>query len=158
MATTFQADLEKLLGLNQVSYKYNLDKTTLFHEAIANDRGRVRRGGPDNEQKAFATSLGDKGPLMFYTDPDCTGRRTKDTFAVKWPEVADEIWFKADLNPFEPEKYEALLKRVVQHLNDKHASLYVKDVFMGADPSFTVPYRFVGEFATHAMFVDNMFP
>lgn len=155
---SYQADLEKLLGLKTVSYKYNLSKTELFHEAIANDKGRVTRGGPDNAQKAFPTVLGDKGPLVYYTDPDCTGRRTKDTFAVAWPEVENEIWFKADLGKYDPAKYEGLLKRLAQHLNDKKATLYVKDVFMGSDPDFAVPYRFVGEYATHASFVDNMFP
>lgn len=155
---SFQADLEKLLGLKTVSYKYNLSKTELFHEAIANDKGRVKRGGPDNAQKAFPTVLGDKGPLVYYTDPDCTGRRTKDTFAVAWPEVENEIWFKADLGKYDPAKYEGLLKSLAKHLNDKKASLYVKDVFMGSDPDFAVPYRFVGEYATHAAFVDNMFP
>ncbi|MES2683194.1 MAG: phosphoenolpyruvate carboxykinase (ATP), partial [Pseudomonadota bacterium] len=129
-----------------------------FHEAIANDKGRVTKGGPDNAQKAFPTVLGDKGPLVYYTDPDCTGRRTKDTFAVAWPEVENEIWFKADLGKYNPEKYEGLIKRLAQHLNDKKATLYVKDVFMGSDPDFAVPYRFVGEYATHASFVDNMFP
>jgi len=156
--TSFQADLEKLFGLKTVSYKYNLGKTELFHEAIANDRGRVKRGGGSDEQKAFPTILGDKGPLVYYTDPDCTGRRTKDTYAVKWPEVADEIWFKADLNPYDPDKYQGLLKRVIAHLNEKKGTLYVKDLFMGSDPDFAVPYRFVGEYATHAMFCHNMFP
>ncbi len=155
---TFQADLEKLLGLKTVTYKYNLSKPELFHEAIANDKGRVRRDGPSDAQKAFATKLGVDGPLVYYTDPDCTGRRTKDTYAVKWPEVADQLWFKADLNGYDPDQYQSLLKRVVAHLNDKQAALYVKDVFMGSDPDFAVPYRFVGEYATHAMFVDNMFP
>jgi phosphoenolpyruvate carboxykinase (ATP) len=156
--TSFQADLEKLFGLKTVSYKYNLGKTELFHEAIAHDRGRVKRGGGSNEQKAFPTILGDQGPLVYYTDPDCTGRRTKDTYAVKWPEVADEIWFKADLNPYDPEKYEGLLKRVIAHLNESRRTLYVKDLFMGSDADFAVPYRFVGEYATHAMFCHNMFP
>jgi phosphoenolpyruvate carboxykinase (ATP) len=155
---TLQADLEKLFGLKGVSYTYNLSKEELFHEAIANDRGRVKRDGPSNAQKAFPTKLGVKGPLVYYTDPDCTGRRTKDTYAVKWPEVADEIWFKADLNPYDPDKYQGLLKRVVEHLNSKRGTLYVKDVFMGNDPALAVPYRFIGEYATHAMFVDNMFP
>ena len=155
---SFQADLEQLFGLNNVSYKYNLGKDELFHEGIANDRGRVRHDGPDDEQKAFATSLGVNGPLVYYSDPDCTGRRTKDAFAVAWPEVEDEIWFKADLGRYDPAKYERLLKRVVAHLNEKAGTLYVKDVFMGADPDFAIPYRFVGEFATHAMFAHNMFP
>jgi phosphoenolpyruvate carboxykinase (ATP) len=158
MLMTFQADLEKLFGLKNVSYKYNLSKEDLFHEAIKNDRGRVKKGGPSDAQKAFPTKLGVAGPLVYYTDPDCTGRRTKDTYAVKWPEVADEIWFKADLNPYDPTAYEGLLKRVVEHVNARKSTLYVKDVFMGSDEGFAVPYRFVGEYATHAAFADNMFP
>jgi phosphoenolpyruvate carboxykinase (ATP) len=156
--TDFRADLEKLLGLKTVSYKYNLSKEALFTEAIANDRGRVRKEGPNNEPKAFATKLGLQGPLVYYTDPDCTGRRVKDTYAVCWPEVADVIWWKDDVQRYDPAKYTGLLERVVAHLNAKKAQLYVKDVFMGADPDFAIPYRFVGEYATHASFAHNMFP
>ena len=155
---SFAADLEKLFGLKDVSYKYNLSKEELFGEAIKNDRGRIKKDGPSNAQKAYPTKLGVKGPLVFYTDPDCTGRRTKDTYAVAWPEVADEIWFKADLNKYDPAKYEGLLKRVVAHVNAKKGTLYVKDLYMGSDADFAVPYRFVGEYATHAMFCHNMFP
>jgi phosphoenolpyruvate carboxykinase (ATP) len=156
--TDFKAELKTLLGLDTVTYKYNLSKDELFWEAIRNDRGRVKKGGPSDAQKAYPTKLGIKGPLVYYTDPDCTGRRVKDTFAVKWPEVADVIWWKDDVQPYDPEKYQGLLKRVVAHLNAKKASLYVKDVFVGADPDFALPYRFVGEYATHAMFAHNMFP
>lgn len=154
----FAKDLEKLFGLTSVNYKYGLNKEQLFHEAIANDRGRVKKDGPSNAQKAFPTKLGTKGPLVYYTDPDCTGRRVKDTYSVAWPEVVDQIWWKADMQQYDPAKYQGLLKRVVEHLNQKKATLYVKDVFVGADPDFAIPYRFVGEYATHAMFAHNMFP
>lgn len=154
----FAAELQRLLGLKNCTYKYNLTKEELFHEAIRSDRGRVRRDGPSNEQKCFPTKLGTNGPLVYYTDPDCTGRRVKDTYAVKWPEVADVIWWKDDVQAFDPAKFTALLERVVAHLNQKGGHLYVKDVFMGADPDFAVPYRFVGEYAVHAMFAHNMFP
>lgn len=157
LAADFRHDLEAI-GLKTVSYKYNLSKDELFHEAIRNDRGRVKKGGPSNEQKAFATKLGVKGPLLYYTDPDCTGRRVKDTYSVAWPEVVDQIWWKADMQQYDPAKYQGLLKRVIDHLNAKKATLYVKDVFVGADPAFAIPYRFVGEYATHAMFAHNMFP
>jgi phosphoenolpyruvate carboxykinase (ATP) len=151
-------ELEKLFGLKTVTYKAGLAKEALFNEAIANDRGRVKKDGPGTAQKAFATKLGLKGPLVYYTDPDCTGRRVKDTYSVKWPEVADVIWWKDDMQPYDPKKYTGLLKRVVEHLNAKKATLYVKDVFVGADPEFALPYRFVGEYAAHAMFAHNMFP
>ncbi|MEM7305703.1 MAG: phosphoenolpyruvate carboxykinase (ATP) [Planctomycetota bacterium] len=152
------ADLEKLLGLKNCQYKANLSKEELFHEAIANDRGRVREGGPDDEQKAFPTKLGVNGPLVYYSDPSCTGRPVQDTFAVAWPELSERIWWKPDFKQFDPDKYEGLLKRVVEHLNAKGGTLYVKDVYCGYDPAYAVPYRFVGEYATHAMFAHNMFP
>jgi phosphoenolpyruvate carboxykinase (ATP) len=156
--TDFRTDLESLLGLAGVTYRYGLSKEELFHAAIAGDRGRVRKGGGFDEQKAFPTKLGVKGPLVYYTDPDCTGRPVKDTFAVAWPEVEPEVWWKADLQKFDPAKFTGLLKRVVEHLNAKKATLYVKDVLAGTDPAYSVPYRFVGEYATHAMFAHNMFP
>ena len=152
------AALEQKLGLTGISYKINLSKEELFHESIANDRGRVKHGGPDSAQKTFATKLGVDGPLVFYSDPACTGRPVNDTFAVDWPEVSDQVWWKNDFKAFDPDHYEGLLKRVVQHVNARGGQLYVQDVFAGADASFSVPYRFVGEYAVHAMFAHNMFP
>lgn len=155
---SFEADLKTLFGLDTVTYQYDLSKAALFDAAIAHDRGRIERGGATDVQKAYPTKLGKNGPLAYYTDPDCTGRRVKDTYAVAWPEVADMIWFKDDLNRYDPDRYQVLLKRVVEHCNRRRSTLYVKDVFMGSDPEFAVPYRFVGEYATHALFTQNMFP
>ena len=152
------AALERKLGLKNVGYKHNLSKEQLFHEAIANDRGRVKLDGPDNEQKAFPTKLGVNGPLMFYTDPTCTGRPVDDTFGVAWPEIEGDVWWKDNFKAFDPDKYEGLLKRVVQHVNERGGDLYVQDVCAGVDPEYAVPYRFVGEYATHAMFAYNQFP
>lgn len=155
---SIQEELRSLLGLSRVSYKHNLGKDELFREAIRNDRGRVRKDGPDNEQKAHATKLGDQGPLVYYTDPSCTGRPVQDTFGVAWPEYEDQVWWKADFQKYNPDSYQGLLKRVVEHLNNRQASLYVQDVYCGTDPAYANPYRFVGEYATHAMFAHNMFP
>ncbi len=150
--------LERQLGLRNLQYKHNLSKEALFHEAIENDRGRVEVGGPDDARKAFATKLGVNGPLMFYTDPTCTGRPVDDTFAVGWPDIADQVWWKDNMKAFDPDRYEALLARVIRHLNERGRHLYVQDVFAGVDPAYAVPYRFIGEYATHAMFAHNQFP
>ncbi len=146
------------LCFTEVTFKHNLSKEALFHESIANDRGRTRLGGPFTDQKSFPTKLGVQGPLLYYTDPTCTGRPVNDTFAVAWPEIKDDIWWKDSLKAFDPDKYQGLLKRVVDHLNRCRASLYVQDVYAGTDPSYAVPYRFMGEYAVHAMFAQNMFP
>ena len=152
------ATLEKKFGLVNLAYRHNLPKDVLFHEALRNDRGRVRKDGPDDEQKAFATRLGVGGPLVFLTDPTCTGRPVDDTYGVAWPEVEGEVWWKSNFKPFDPLLHQSLLERVVAHLNRRGGTLYVQDVYAGSDPVYSVPYRFVGEYATHAMFAHNMFP
>ncbi|RMF24817.1 MAG: phosphoenolpyruvate carboxykinase (ATP) [Deltaproteobacteria bacterium] len=154
----YQQELKSRFGLDAAEYRYNLDKKTLFHEALANDRGRIRPDGPDDEPKAYATKLGDAGPLVFYTDPSCTGRPVQDTFGVAWPEFEDRVWWKADFQQFDPGKFEPLVKRVVEHLNSRGKALYVKDVYCGTDPSYAVPYRLVSEYASHSFFAHNMFP
>ena len=150
--------LEHGIGLKGVEFRHNLPKSRLFEDAVANDRGRVRPGGPDTDRKCFPTRLGAAGPLVFYTDPTCTGRPVDDTFAVAWPEIEGEVWWKDNLKPCDPDRYEGLLRRVVRHVNARGAPLYVQDVFAGTDPAYSVPYRFVGEYAVHAMFAHNMFP
>ncbi len=152
------AELNELFGLSGVSIKHALTQDELFAAAIENDRGFVSRDGDGDEQKAFATALGADGPLVYYTDPTCTGRPTQDTFAVARPEVADEVWWKPDFGQFDPDKFDALLPRVIEHLNTKAGTLYSTDVFCGWDPEFAEPYRFVGEYATHAYFCNIMFP
>jgi len=154
----FRGELKQSLGLDTVEYKYGLGKEALFKEAIRYDRGRIREDGDDDEPKAYATKLGVEGPLIFYSDPSCTGRPVQDTFGVAWPEVEDKVWWKDDFKRFDPAHVEPLVARVARHLNDRRATLYVKDVFCGWDPAYAVPYRFVGEYATHAMFAHNMFP
>ena len=90
-------------------------------------------------RRPFRPSSASKGPLVFYTDPTCTGRPVNDTFAVAWPEIESEVWWKDNMKPFDPDKYEGLLKRVVQHVNDRGGHLYVQDVYAGADPAYSIP-------------------
>ena len=130
----------------------------LFDEAIANDRGWVNPDGDGTDQKAFATALGVDGPLVYYSDPTCTGRPTKDTFVVARPNVVDDVWWKPEIQQFDPANFDALIPRVIDHLNTKQATLYTTDVFCGWDESFSEPYRFIGEYATHAYFCNIMFP
>ncbi len=152
------AQLEQLLGLTTVTLRHNLDKTALFHAAIENDRGRIHKNGADDAQKAYATALGVDGPLVFYSDPTCTGRPVQDTYGVKHPEIADDIWWKADFQPLAPTHFDGLLARVAAHLNAKQAQLFVQDVYSGWDARYALPYRVVAEYATHAYFAHIMFP
>ena len=145
-------------GLTDTTFAYDLSQDELFAEAIANDRGFVRSDSTGDDQKAFSTKLGTDGPLVYYTDPTCTGRPTQDTFAVARPEIDEQIWWKPDFKRFDPDHFDALLPRVIDHLNAKAANLYVTDVFCGWDADYAEPYRFIGEYATHAYFCNIMFP
>jgi len=155
---TVADQLHTQFGLTTPNLQIGLSQDDLFHAAIENDRGRVTADGGDDQQKAFATKLGVDGPLVYYSDPTCTGRPTKDTFAVARPEVIDTVWWKPGFAQFDPERFDALLGRVIEHLNERESTLYVADVFCGWDPDFAEPYRFVGEYATHAYFCNIMFP
>ena len=150
--------LRDQFGITTPNIKVGLTQDELFDAAIANDKGRISIDGPGDDHKAYATALGADGPLIYYTDPTCTGRPVNDTFAVARAEVVDTIWWKPGFAQFDPAKFDALLPRVIAHLNETQATLYTTDVFCGWDPDFTQPYRFVGEYATHAYFCNIMFP
>ena len=152
------AQLEAALGLEAADVRYGLSQDELFAAAVALDRGRVRPGGGDDEPKAHPTALGADGPLVFYSDPSCTGRPVADTFCVDRASVTDAVWWKTGFARFEPERFDALAARVAEHLNRRRPRLYVADLYCGWDPSFAEPYRFVGEYATHAYFCNIMFP
>ncbi len=152
------AQLESSLGLRTADIGYGLSQDELFMAAITGDRGRIRSHGPDDEPKAYATALGTNGPLVFYTDPSCTGRPVADTFCVDRVSVTGSVWWREGFSPFPPDRFDALVAEVVGHLGRKRARLYVSDLFCGWDPEFAEPYRFVGEYATHAYFCNIMFP
>ena len=153
-----QAELAEQFGLTTPNLQVDLSQDDLFHAAIANDRGRVHLDGGFNDQKAFPTSLGVDGPLVYFSDPTCTGRPLADTFCVAREEILDTVWWKHGFSKFDPETFDDLFARVIEHLNSKEATLYVTDVFCGWDPNYSEPYRFVGEFATHAYFCNILFP
>ena len=150
------AQLQQALGLSGTELRFGLSQDELFHEAIANDRGRVEFDGPTDAQKAFPTALGIEGPLVFYTDPACTGRPVNDTFCVDRDSVTDLIWWKKGFAKFDPDAFDALVPRVIEHLNRRGRHLYVTDVYCGSDCQFSEPCRFVGEYATHAYFCNIM--
>lgn len=158
MSLSVADQLGARFGLDSVDIRAGLTQDELFAAAIAGDRGRTRIDGGEHDQKAFATALGTDGPLIFYSDPTCTGRPVQDTFAVAWPEVVDDVWWKSDFNQFDADRFPALLERVLAHLNKEQATLYTADVFCGWDPEFAIPYRLISEYATHAFFANIMFP
>ena len=52
--TSITDQLQAKFGLQGIEFRHNLTKEELFHEAIANDRGRVSINGDDKAQKALS--------------------------------------------------------------------------------------------------------
>ena len=84
-----------------------------------------------------------------------TGRSPKDKFTVDDAVTHDVVdWGKVN-KPFAPEKFDALLDRVAQHLEGRE--LFAQDLYCGADPAYQMPIRVVSEYAWHALFVRDLF-
>src|ERR1035437_840925 len=84
-----------------------------------------------------------------------TGRSPKDKFTVD-DSVTHNVgdWGKVN-KPFAPEKFEALLGRVLEHLKDRE--LFAQDLYCGADAAYQLPIRVISEYAWHALFVRQLF-
>src|SRR5580704_5411018 len=84
-----------------------------------------------------------------------TGRSVKDKFIVKDANTESKVnWGKVN-QPFDPEKFNALLARVIEHMQER--DLYVLDLFAGADKKYQLPVQFIAEYAWHALFVKQLF-
>ena len=136
MATTMHiSDVAELLSDGRTHF--NLSAAPLVEHAI-------RR----NEAKLAAN-----GALVGYTNR--TGRSPKDKFIVKDETTANSVAWGAVNAPFEPEKFDALYERVMEHLRGRE--LFVQDLFCGADPAYRLPVRIVNEYAWHNLFVRQLF-
>ncbi|MGA7319537.1 MAG: phosphoenolpyruvate carboxykinase (ATP), partial [Candidatus Sulfotelmatobacter sp.] len=136
MGTTMQvSDVAELLGDGRTHF--NLSPAELVEHSI-------RR----NEAKLAAN-----GSLVGYTNR--TGRSPKDKFIVKDAVTADAVAWGAVNAPMEPEKFDALYERVMEHLRGRE--LFVQDLFCGADPEYRLPVRIVNEYAWHNLFVHQLF-
>jgi phosphoenolpyruvate carboxykinase (ATP) len=98
--------------------------------------------------------LAANGALVANTAPR-TGRSPKDKFIVD-DEVTHALvhWGKVN-KPFPPERFEALLDRVLDHMRTRN--LFIQDLFSGADPAYRLPIRVITEYAWHALFVRQLF-
>ncbi len=125
------------ISLEQRVYR-NLTPSQLYEHAVRRREGVVTAAGP------FAA----------VTSPH-TGRSPNDKFIVREPESSDQIWWGKVNQPIEPEHFERLRNDVEAHLQSQE--LFIRDVYVGADPAFRLPIRFYTPNAWHALFVYNMF-
>ncbi|HKI24793.1 MAG TPA: phosphoenolpyruvate carboxykinase (ATP) [Candidatus Sulfotelmatobacter sp.] len=97
--------------------------------------------------------LAANGAIVGYTNR--TGRSPKDKFIVKDATTANTVAWGAVNAAIEPEKFDALYARVMEHLRGRE--LFVQDLFCGADPAYRLPVRIINEYAWHNLFVRQLF-
>ena len=107
-------------------------------------------------EKGYLTEL---GAVDVFTGV-YTGRSPKDKYLVKDEETENTVWwttdgYKNDNKPITPAVWDNLREKATSELCNK--TLYVVDVFCGANEATRMAVRFIMEVAWQAHFVTNMF-
>ncbi len=128
---------------------YNLSYDELYkHETQDNLEGF---------EKGHVTNLG----AVTVDTGRFTGRSPKDKYIVVDDENKDNVWWRnehrpsSDNKPISQDTWEALKATSVKQLSGK--TLYVQDVYAGANENTRMKVRFIVEVAWQAHFVKNMF-
>jgi len=97
------------------------------------------------------------GALATWTPRESTGRSPKDTYIVRRSASESSVdWDSPYCLPLEPETFEMLWQDALRILAAK-PRLYASDRVVGADTSYALPVRTVGDHALHTLFTYNMF-
>jgi phosphoenolpyruvate carboxykinase (ATP) len=124
--------------LNTGNEYWNLSAAQLFEHAVRRHEGLSA----------------DMGPLVVRTG-QYTGRSPKDKFVVREPSSQQDIsWGKVN-QPFDPEKFEQLYRRLLAYAQGR--DVFVQDLYVGADPKHRMSVRVVTEMAWQSLFARNMF-
>lgn len=126
------------IGIENAKIHYQLSPDELHEKTIALDQGIETSTG------ALAVNTG-----------KFTGRSPLDRFIVKDNITENEVWW-GDVNiPIEPEKFDALYKKVTQYLSGKE--IYFRDSYVCADPNYRLNIRVITETPWENLFCHNMF-
>lgn len=99
-------------------------------------------------------TLTSNGALLVNTGK-YTGRSPKDRFIVDDENVHKDVnWGKVNI-PISEEKFEEVYARVLAYLENR--DLFVFDGFAGADRRYSLPVRFINQYAAQNLFVHQLF-
>ncbi|HLU81583.1 MAG TPA: phosphoenolpyruvate carboxykinase (ATP), partial [Flavobacteriaceae bacterium] len=135
-----------------------MKKVSLSEYGIENDNIRYQLTPEELHNITLEKGQGveaSSGALAVNTG-EFTGRSPKDRFIVKDEVTRDEVWW-GDINiPFEPEKFDALYKRVTDYLSAQE-EVYVRDCYACADQDYRLNIRVINETPWGNLFSYNMF-
>jgi len=117
---------------------WNLSTPALYEQAIRHREGIIAH----------------LGPLVVRTG-DHTGRSPNDKFIVREPEIENDIWWGPINRDTSEDVFDRMHKRIMQYFQNK--SVFVQDLYAGADPRYRLPVRVITELAWHSLFARNMF-
>ncbi len=116
MHEVLRSELEKL-GLREVKeVHYNLDRADLITKAIQDGEGKFT----------------DSGALVVNTSP-YTGRSPNDKYLIDNGDP--DLWYASGTESLSEEQFSNLQSKLIKKMNTQR--LYVRDVFVGADPEHT---------------------
>jgi len=93
--------------------------------------------------------------LAFAVRTGHTGRSPKDRFIVDDAQSHDQVTWNNINQAISEDTFNRVLEHVRQYV--RAYTLYVEDIFAGADERYRIPVRFMGSAAWQALFVRNMF-
>lgn len=132
------ANLESI-GLDKVKAYWNLSPAALIEKTILKGQGKMASSG------ALTVDTG-----------EFTGRSPKDRFIVKDDITADSVDWGAINQPFDPDKFDALYDKVINHLNQKE-EIFVRDCIACANLKYRLKIRVHNEHPWQNLFAYNMF-
>jgi phosphoenolpyruvate carboxykinase (ATP) len=98
--------------------------------------------------------LADSGALAADTG-EFTGRSPKDKFCVKDAKTEGTVWWGDVNQPFDGNKFETLLNKVIEHWNGKE--VFMRDAIACADPNYRLTIKVFTEKAYNNLFCHNLF-
>lgn len=96
-----------------------------------------------------------KGGAVVVNTGKWTARAANDKFIVSEENTKDKIWWGVYNRPIDNERFDNLLSRVQAFLQGEE--LFVQDVYVGADPTYSMPIRIISDTAWQSHFARNMF-
>ena len=115
---------------------YNLTEPSLMDHSIKRNEGE----------------LGVGGSLLVNTGK-FTGRSPKDKHIVVSSTNENKIWWERNAR-MEPKEFDLLYQDMLDHLNEK--SLYVQDLFAGAEKDNQINVRIISELVWHSLFIRHL--
>jgi phosphoenolpyruvate carboxykinase (ATP) len=117
---------------------WNASVPELYEHAVRRGEARIAEGG-----------------VLAVTTTPHTGRAPKDKFVVREPSSEDRVNWGAVNQPFDPDAYALLRRRMTAYLQGR--DLFVVDAWAGAHPEHRLALRLLTTSAWHALFARSLF-